>query len=238
MGTGLAMRVAGKSRKGSVVALGLVALVLAGCSNDPARIDYRQIASGLGTQLGTTMPFAGARTAARTGQTLAEPAVILAQTDAPVTLVQPVNGASPFYVVGVRDNGPWRTYATGTRQTLVMRQGIVTATRGLGRDLMASDADQTLVLLRARQSGKARRVMQVLDGEDVTRDIVLDCTLSTGATVRTGTGIAGQTMTEDCTAPGLRFRNTYVVDTAGQVIRSEQWLPTQLGPLILQVLRH
>ena len=218
-----------------LLAAALVATHLAGCSNDPTRIDYGLITQGVAAQLGAALPFGRSAPAATQG--IADPAVILAQTNAPVTWAQPTNGTAPFYMVGVRDNGPWRTYATGTRQTLVLRQGLVTATRGLGRDLMASEADQTLALLRSGKPGQARRVMQVLDGEDLTREIVLDCILAVGAQTRTATGLTGRAMTEDCAAGDLRFRNSYVVDAAGMVIQSRQWLPTLAGPLSLQVLR-
>jgi hypothetical protein len=218
-----------------LLAAASLAMLVAGCSNDPTRIDYGQITQGVAAQLGVTSPFG--RSAPAASQGIAAPAVILAQTNAPVTLAQPANGAAPFYMVGVRENGPWRTYATGTRQTLVLRQGLVTATRGLGQDLMASQVDETLSLLRSGKPGKARRVMQVLDGEDITRDLVLDCTLAVEGQVRTPAGLKGRTMTEDCAAGDFRFRNTYVVDASGMIIQSRQWLPTRLGPLSLQVLR-
>lgn len=224
-----------RSAMARLLVAALLATQLAGCSNDPTRIDYGLISKGVAAQLGAALPFD--RSAPAVTQGIADPAVILQQTNAPVTLAQPANGAAPFYMVGVRDNGPWRTYATGTRQTLVLRQGLVTATRGLGRDLMASDVDQTLALLRSGKPGKARRVMQVLDGEDVTREIVLDCTLAVGGQTRTATGMTGRAMTEDCAAGDLRFRNSYVVNAAGMVILSRQWLPTLIGPLSLQVLR-
>ena len=218
-----------------LLAAALVATHLAGCSNDATRVDYGQIAQGVAAQLGVALPFG--RSSPAVTQGLADPALVLAQTNAPVTLVRPANGTAPFYMVGVRDNGPWRTYATGTRQTLVLRQGLVTATRGLGRDLMASEADQTLALLRSGKPGKARRVMQVLDGEDHTREIALDCTLAVEGQTRTASGLRGRAMTEDCAAGDLRFRNSYVVDAAGTVIQSHQWLPTLVGPLSLEVLR-
>lgn len=224
-----------RSATARLLAAAALATQVAACSNDPTRIDYGLITQGVAAQLGVTLPF-GRSTAAAT-QGIADPAVILAQTNAPVTLAQPDSGAAPFYMVGVRDNGPWRTYATGSRQTLVLRQGLVTATRGLGRDLMASEVDETLALLRSGKPGKAKRVMQVLDGEDRTREIALDCTLTVGGQTRTATGMTGRVMTEDCAAGDLRFRNSYVVNAAGTVIQSHQWLPTLVGPLTMQALR-
>ena len=207
-------------------------LVLAGCSNDPNRIDYTQLARSL------VEAFQPDR---QGGQAAAEPAAVLAGTEGPLIQVRPQNGNATYYILGLIDNGPYRTYATGTRQTMTLRQGVITATRGLGSDLMASDVTQLLELLRTQRSGPARRVMQYLDGEDVTRDLVLACDVSVGATVRVAAGEIDQTgrrMTEACTAGPISFRNTYVVDSAGQVIQSEQWLSPGAGSALFQVLRH
>ena len=229
MGTGLEMM----GRRASWRSAGLVAtlLVLAGCSNDPGRIDYAQLARSLIPQGQTGTPAT---------QPPPEPAVVLAQTTDPLILVVPQNGTAPFYLLAVSDNGPYRTYITGARQSMTLRQGVLTATRGLGSDLMASDIDPLLALLRTQRSGQTQRVMQYLDGEDVIRDLVLDCDVIPGPTVTVAAGEvnrSGRRMTEACRADQITFRNTYVVDSAGQVMQSEQWLSPGAGSMTFQVLR-
>lgn len=218
MGACLEMRM---GRKHGAFALLASLLALSGCGNDPNSIDY--------TQLGKEV-ISLIRTPATAQEPLADPASVLAQVAAPVILARPqTGGLSPFYLIGVRDNGPYRTYVTGTRQSFVFNRGIVTATRGAGHDLMAADINETLALISSGKGGTARRVMQYLDGEDVTRDLVLDCTI----TARSPGGSVG----EDCEAPGTTFRNTYHVNESGQIVSSTQWISPRTGSVAFQVLR-
>lgn len=225
-----------------LAAAALMTLTLAACSNDSARIDYRALVQGAAPELAARL---GAGAPAAAAAPLASPAAVLAATTTPVAFVRTAQDDA-FYVLGVRDNGPYRTFATTTRQTLVLRQGLVTATRGLGQDLMASKADETLAMLASGREGRAQRVMQVLDGEDVTRDLVLDCVLTLGAAdlpQAVAALPAGRRMTETCTGRGhdgahISFANSYLVDASGRIVLSRQWLPTQSGTLSLQILRN
>lgn len=213
---------------GLVVAL----LVLAGFSNDPNRIDYAQLARSVASSV---------QPGPQAVQAPADPAVVLAQTEGPLIQVRPQNRTAPYYLLGLRDNGPYRTYITGLRQTITLRQGVVTGTRGLGNDLMTSDIDPLLALLQTQGSGPAQRVMRYLDGEDVTRELVLSCEVTLGPTVTVAAGDirqSGRRMTEACTGGQISFRNTYVVDGTGQVIQSEQWLTPSAGSAFFQVLRQ
>lgn len=237
MGTGVAMRYPFTR----LATAALVALALAACSNDSARIDIRALVQNAAPQLAASL---GAGATDPAAAPLTSPAAVLAATTTPVAFARTEQDKA-FYVLGVRDNGPYRTFATTTRQTLVLRQGLVTATRGLGQDLMASKADTTLAMLAAGREGRARRVMQVLDGEDVTRDLVLDCVLTQGAADLPRPVAAlpvGRRMTETCKGLGydgraISFANSYLVDAAGRIVLSRQWLPTQSGTLSLQILR-
>lgn len=238
MGTGLEMMQRGFRLAG----FGLMMLTLAACSNDTSRIDYAELIRNAAPGLAAGVTGKPASPAA---SPLSSPAEVLAGTTASVALVQ-TEQVQTFYVLGVRDNGPYRTFATTTRQTVVMRQGLVTATRGFGQDLMASDVDETLSMLATGREGPSRRVMQVLDGEDVTRDLVLDCHLTRGAAALPQAVVAvptGQRMTETCTGrshdgAAIAFTNSYLMDPAGRVILSRQWLPTLSGALTLHLLRH
>ena len=238
MGTGLEMM----QHAFRLAGLGLMMLTLGACSNDASRINYAGLVQSAAPQLAAGLT---GQTAAPAAAPVSSPAVVLASTTVPVALMQTEEGQR-FYVLGVRDNGPYRTFATATRQTVVMRQGLVTATRGFGQDLMASDVDDTLSKLAAGREGPTRRVMQVLDGEDVTRDLVLDCVLRQGVASLPHAVVpmpAGQRMSETCNGRSpdgtpISFTNSYLVDAAGRVVLSRQWLPTLSGALTLHMLRH
>jgi hypothetical protein len=229
MGTGLEMkRLNIRGRWASLLA---AVLIVTGCGNTPGQVDHVQML----TQL-----IPRGQPGSDTVQSVTDPALLLSQTTEPLTLVRPDNGSTPFYLLGVRDNGVYRTYITGTRQSMTMLQGIVTGTRGLGWDLMASDITPLLARLRSGQDGPAQRVMHYLDGEDVIRDLVLDCIIAFGSTVRVQAGETDQTgrrMTETCETGPLRFENSYVVTAAGQVIQSKQWLSPGAGSMTFDVLR-
>ncbi|MFU8862906.1 MAG: YjbF family lipoprotein [Rhodobacterales bacterium] len=210
-----------------------VALSLSGCGNDQDRIDFAELSKSIVSQVGGADNAQGQ-------QAIAAPADVLAQISGPVIIGAARGGTEIFYLIGVRDNGPYRTYATGTRQTMTFRQGVVTATRGAGNDLMSSDIDQTLALLRSGQDGQARRVMQYLDAEDITSDLVLDCTITTGLSAPGAGAIAempGRKMTEDCTSGPISFSNSYSLDGTGRVTASVQWLSTDTGPVVFKELR-
>lgn len=230
MGTVLEMKMGSEMRLTTVA---VFALMLSGCGNDQNRIDFVALTKSVVSQV-------GGGDGAQGQQAIAAPADVLAQVSGPVIIGLARDGTEPFYLIGVRDNGPYRTYVTGTRQTMTFRQGVVTATRGAGNDLMSSDIDQTLALLRNGTGGQTRRVMQYLSAEDVTTDLVLDCTISTGLSASSGEAIArlpGRKMTEDCTSGAISFSNSYSLDGTGRVTASVQWLSTDTGSVVFQELR-
>lgn len=230
MGTVLEMKMCSEVR---LAAVAVFALVLSGCGNDQNRIDFVDMSRKIASQVSSP-------TGAVAQQAVAAPADVLAQVSGPVIIGAARGGAEIFYLIGVRDNGPYRTYATGTRQTMTFRQGVVTATRGAGNDLMASDIDQTLGLLQIGTEGQVRRVMQYLDAEDVTSDLVLDCRITTGLSASGGATIAqmpGRKMTEDCTSGAISFSNSYSLDGTGRVTASVQWLSPDTGPVVFKELR-
>ena len=231
MGTGLEMRL---RTTGLLIGAAMLS-VLAGCSNNPAPLDLRGLARDALQNMSGQAPAAAP---------LAAPEAVLAATEASVIVMETARG-DRLYLLGLRDNGPYRTYVTATRQTLTLRDGMITGTRGLGQDMMASDSAEVTALLRKGRPGQASRRLEVLDGDDRTRVIVLDCVIAKGGTGLTPLATplpAGRPMTETCTgsqgdAAGLRFTNHYLIDRAGRIILSRQWLPSLTGPVDLQILR-
>ncbi len=199
----------------------LTALAMAGCGNDPAQIDYIAVTKEIGAQV---------RPSSAPPAPLATPAQAMAATQGPLVLVRPQPDRPGAYLVGVRDNGPYRTYATASRESVVFRDGLVTATRGLGDDLMAADVTEVAALLRSGQSGQARREMQFLNAADETQTLSFTCTIAAAPN--------DTSMTEDCTAGDLRFANSYVMDAAGRIVSSRQWLSRRTGSVVMDVIRH
>lgn len=134
-------------------------------------------------------------------------------------------------------NGRTLSLATPSRQGVMLRGGLLVATRGLGDDLMSADTDDAEALIRGRRSGAASRVYRYLDGEGIERPLPATCTYAAGGAGQAEL-IASATpmieVRETCEAGGLTIRNRYAVDAGGRVIASRQWIGPSLGHIRLQ----
>ncbi|MFU1478141.1 YjbF family lipoprotein [Roseovarius sp. C7] len=140
----------------------------------------------------------------------------------------------------IEENGPYATYATANRRSLTLRNGMVTATRGLGSDLMSSDVTEALRLVSARRAGQVTRTQRHLDGENLTVTTQARCTISPGSQSQMAVGeikATVTTVTESCASDERQFKNVYQVDGAGRVLGSKQWIGPDRGYLSIQQLR-
>ena len=123
---------------------------------------------------------------------------------------------------------------------VVLRQGLVTSTRGIGNDLVSSDYQATLAALRAGRGETTRRlfVRNDLRSED---SLTLQCSLSTLGAVQLE--VVGRTyntthLREVCATPVGDIVNDYWVERGRSLIRqSRQWVGPKLGYLNLRQLR-
>jgi hypothetical protein len=162
---------------------------------------------------------------------------VLASTDSAVALVEVEQRSQQAIIVEIERNGPYVTYGTGDRRTLTFRDGILTATRGLGGDLMSTDAPGIRALIRNRESGSATRTMRFLDGEDLIEQYDLTCTINRGAEEKLPGGAQALRLTETCTYEGATLTNSYLVDRKGHVLASRQWAGRFSGHLSIRQLR-
>ncbi len=221
-------------------ALVAVALTLAGCGNDTGKTENasiaRNVASGIFARL---MPGKKAKAGAPMGQE--ELALAGLRSNAGPLLLATIESQGATTILGmVGENGGKRTYATPSQQNLVLRSGVLVATRGLGHDLMSSDLGPTPGLLAARQAGSAKRIQRYLDGEGIERPLRLSCTLTPGTDQSysfAGTDWSGLQMIENCTGSGLSIDNHYLVAANGTIILSRQWIGPKLGYVTLQTVR-
>lgn len=140
----------------------------------------------------------------------------------------------------VDTNGPYRTYFTPGGQSLTFRNGFVTATRGLGNDLMSSSFGETHALISARKSGSGTRTLRYLTGEGRTVELVFDCVITQAGNEHMIAGelnIRTQVMEESCTNEHYSFSNGYQVAPSGMVVSSRQWLSPMTGYAAIDQLR-
>ncbi len=131
-------------------------------------------------------------------------------------LLSEINGAGAVMAQDGR-NGAMITYIDSGRIGVSLVDGIVVGTRGLGNDLMTSDVGD--LRARMRSGGTATRINRRMTGENGIVVTSFECELSQ----------QGNQVTEACYGPSAKFENTYLLDRAGQVAASRQWLGPETG---------
>ncbi|RNF35365.1 YjbF family lipoprotein [Paracoccus methylarcula] len=124
-------------------------------------------------------------------------------------------------------NGGMRTYMTPSEEALIMRDGMLVGTRGLGNDLSVAEP-ATAALIRAGRSGSAPRVMRYFSGDGLERPLSFDCDV--------GPGPKAGVIVENCRGHGVSFQNSFMVQ-GGQIPVSRQWIGPSLGYVTIQTLR-
>lgn len=203
---------------------------LAACGNDDRGTSANPLLIAAKTAGGVVAKARGERAA-----TTAEPARTPQQMAAEALRVNP----GPLILVGFEklgrtqvmamtgQNGAMRTYMTPSEEALILRNGLLVGTRGLGHDLSVAET-RTESAIRAGASGSGQRVMRYFSGDGLERALVFDCT--------TGGGPNPGVIVESCQGHGATFQNSYMPQ-GGQIPVSRQWVGPNLGYVTIQVLR-
>lgn len=210
----------------------LAALMIAGCSN-----------SGSDDTLKNTLKsvFTPRAKAQNTGPTPIDMNAVLKQT-APTSLMHVTfqdRGVSSL-LLQIASNGGYRVYSTAGKQTITLRDGLITSTRGTGIDLMASISGDSRSLIRARRAGKGTRVMEHVNGAGETIRQTFSCETFVTGSGRVKQGVintATTELTENCTSEHNKFTNVYKVGGSGMVLSSTQWLGADVGYVKVEMLR-
>jgi hypothetical protein len=165
----------------------------------------------------------------------------LTATEQPLVLIAMPARQAITIMPRIEMNGAYATHGTSDRRSMTFKQGMLTATRGFGEDLMSSEIDPSLALVRARKSGTVQRVQRYLDGENQTVVLEASCQVTPGVTVRYRAGEVDRRavkVQENCRAQTTRFTNSYQVDAAsGRILQAQQWISPLNGAAIIQQLR-
>lgn len=194
----------------------------AGCgarAHDPVWTALKAAAAGLGT------PKAAARSLAEQQEEIRVAVASYAGTEP--LLMMTLASQNAVATLGLIDESAGRqTWADASGITITLEQGIVTQTRGLGHDVMASDVSGLLAALDGSGATEYRRYRRVLDPTGMLRTQSAQCALQRQAD-QIIERCAGQESVPD-------FVNTY--QSAG-IVRSTQWLGPELGPLQIERLQ-
>ncbi len=167
----------------------------------------------------------------------------MVSTQGPLALMSLERTKAVAVLRPVEANGSYRTWATwgsSERRSITTKRGMLTATRGLGFDLMSSDVDGLLNLVSARREGKARLVQRYLDGENVIQAVVATCGVTRGGSQNLVAGELNQSVTQmnaACQSEGHRFSNSYLVSSSGRILQARQWHGPHFGEMAMQQLR-
>lgn len=150
----------------------------------------------------------------------------------------------PTYLFAASNNGGYVTFASGIRQTLTLRGSWITASRGLGWDLLSATSTRPDPLVTpippARWPDRVQRTYEfpafapqgVLD--------VFECRYEFGPArdiVILEVRHRGVEVTEICESPTQSFENLHLADVeTGFVWRSIQWLGPKQGLIDLEVV--
>lgn len=176
--------------------------------------------------------------APRTAEDMAARA--LAANPAPLILAGLESSGATQVMAMTGQNGDMRTYMTPNEQALIIRNGILTGTKGLGHDLSVAEANGTAALIRSRRSGQATRINRYLGGDGVERPLPMTCTVAVGE--GKSFGFAGRAwsatqVVESCEGGGVQMQNSYLVTASGQIPVSRQWISPRLGYVTIQTIR-
>lgn len=126
--------------------------------------------------------------------------------------------------------------------TVTFRGGVLIATRGLGDDLMSSDVQNTLAMLRGTVSSQYYpQIRSYLDGENQTLFRSYQCRRSDLSVQQTRIGTITRSLTrvtEDCVSPDNETTNTYWLDPTGAVLKSRQWVRPDIGYMETEYVRR
>jgi len=224
-----------KMRILSGLAAGALAL-LAGCSGG----DRNNDTAGLTVLKGALTPKQEAQSP-NAAQVAAAMQQSLQATDEPLAFVVLPKRQAITIMPRIETNGAYVTHGTSDRRSLTLKHGMLTATRGFGEDLMSSEVDASLALVRGRKAGTVQRMQRYLDGENRTIVLETTCQITPGGTVRYQAGELDRPavkVQEACQAQATRFTNSYQVDAAtGRILQAQQWVSPMNGLAIIQQLR-
>lgn len=137
-------------------------------------------------------------------------------------------------------HGKVAVWQTITGENVILRDGILFATRGLGRDLASSDTSAGQRAVRTNGPSGGERRMQVRNDVHGADEIVLQCESTVlGRETIEIIELRFQTrkVRETCQASYGTVTNDYWVGTRGDVLQSRQWAGPGVGYLKIRLLK-
>lgn len=202
---------------------------LAACGNDKSNSQASplMIAGQAAKSMVTTARGKSAEEAAPTRTPEQQAAEALSVNPGPLVMIGFENLSRTQVMAMTGQNRNMRTYMAPSKESVILRDGMLVGTRGLGNDLSVAESS-TEGLIRAGRSGQGQRVMRIYSGDGTERPLTFDCTV--------GPGPNKGVIVENCQGHGATFQNSYMPQ-GGQIPVSRQWAGPKMGYLTVQTLR-
>lgn len=219
MGTGVAVTITAR-----LLAAGLVLAVLAGCGNEKS--EPSPMAATVGAMAKATLANLPGRKAKAAAA--GKPAAPVTRADIEkygipiLRAVIPVRSADALLTI-TDSKGEVVTWSTTDGTTFTLREGILIQTRGLGSDLMSSQAPTVADLLTP--GGTHPRQYFFLGEDDQTTRRAYDCTVTIGGqeTIQIfGKSHRVTRVSEECARPQGKITNDFWIE--GRTIRKSRQL--------------
>jgi hypothetical protein len=158
---------------------------------------------------------------------------VIDRAQTPLILVDTLQLSGSGTMLSTGRAGRYSSWAGRDQAGIVLLDdGLLTATRGYGGDLISADVDAVVEALQTGDGAIAVRVMRYIDGEDddYTRSMV--CSFSdAGREVITifDRDISTRALVEDCQSSHEDIRNRYWIGSDGFIWRSIQYAGPELG---------
>ncbi len=219
-------------RRLSTFALGAVALLLTGCA-DTGGIEHGNSAV-IGTNTAMKRLF---KQDARHNPVQAARVEALARAGAPAIIAQIESRAAQGALYQVQSRKGVSAYLSADGSLITLDQGFLSATRGLGGDLMSSEHARVIPMVLARREGAVERTFRHLNGDDrlVAERFVCRVENRGAREIPVPGGATAQTtfLAEICLSEGGELRNLYWVGQDGQLVQSRQWAGDWLGMIAI-----
>lgn len=150
----------------------------------------------------------------------------LAQVPGPLIFVEFPDLGVASALAPIGENQGVTNWRSARQVSILLEDGFLRGTRGLGGDLMTTDIEEPLIAIR-RGRGEGVRVHRYVNPEDLTVTRAFRCVYDRDS----------GSVRERCYGNGIEFENRYVLGRGGQSVKSRQWIGPLLGYVEIERLK-
>lgn len=164
----------------------------------------------------------------------------LIERDAPILQVGFVDREVSSNLLLERRDGAFAYWLSSDGAHIVLQDGMLHGTRGLGEGLLASELTEPLALVLARREGSSDRFHTYLDGNDLAITRTYRCLIEDRGPREVdlfGTPTNTRLMRESCRSLDQEFVNLYwVASSSPDIILSRQWAGPVVGAISTRIV--